>query len=206
MSGSLSSKQRLPARLSFGWRYATIFSIISPLLRTGIVLRVYSFLHKAELSPCLLNFFVLFLLSPSICICCRVNVDDLDQTGMHCCLQPRQCLRGVLLTGANMPVKIRIITTNPRHGTGTDIMQVVACRITDRNNVRTLPIYNYSNPSATEEIKPHGVRVRTKRHRSTHCAKAFKHAVLNSSFMRSRAHRVLPSCQHKSARVLTALD
>ena len=94
MSGSLSSKQRLPARLSFGWRYATIFSIISPLLRTGIVLRVYSFLHKAELSPCLLNFFVLFLLPPSICICCRVNVDDLDQTSMHCCLQPRQMSQG----------------------------------------------------------------------------------------------------------------
>ena len=135
LSGSLSSKQRLPARLSFGWRYATIFSIISPLLRTGIVLRVYSFLHKAELSPCLLNFFVLFLLSPSICICCRVNVDD--QMSIAACNQDK-CRRGVL-TGANMPIKIRITTTNPRHGTGTDMIQVVACRIT---NVRALSIYN----------------------------------------------------------------
>ena len=88
LSGLLSSKQRLPARLSL------VGVTQRSSLRAGIVLSLYSFLHKAELSPCLRNFFVLFLLPPSICICCRVNVDDLDQTSMHCCLQPRQMSQG----------------------------------------------------------------------------------------------------------------
>jgi hypothetical protein len=58
--GVVVQQTKIACEAELGWRYATIFSIISPLLRTGIVLSVYSFLHKAELSPCLLNFLVLF--------------------------------------------------------------------------------------------------------------------------------------------------
>src|SRR5271168_2156003 len=52
--GVVVQQTKVACEAELGWRYATIFSIISLLLRTGIVvLSVYSFLHKAELSPCL---------------------------------------------------------------------------------------------------------------------------------------------------------
>jgi hypothetical protein len=49
--GVVVQQTKAACEAELGWRYATIFSIISPLLPTGIVLSVYSFLHKAEPSP-----------------------------------------------------------------------------------------------------------------------------------------------------------
>jgi hypothetical protein len=108
--GVVVQQTKVACEAELGWHYATAS------LRTGIVLSVYSFLHKAELSPCLLNFFVLFFLSPSICICCRVNVDDLDQTSMHCCFATKTNVSGeFFLQGPICPSKF--LSLRPIPGT-----------------------------------------------------------------------------------------